>query len=210
MAIAQSFFKRAALAVVVAALAAGSASAGVITFEDAYPGYDTAADLDPDYDGFSWSGSPSFVTSQAFPGGGMEHGTIDLVSLLAIDGIVSFSRATHFNLDSAFITSAWNTDEQVTVQGLRNGQLVYSTMVLASTDANEFAFHFSDIDSVSIIGVGGVNVGGQNGEGPNLVIDNIGVSELSSDPVPVPEPDGSALLLIGGLALLAARRFKAS
>ncbi|MDM5179207.1 PEP-CTERM sorting domain-containing protein [Massilia sp. DJPM01] len=196
-----------ACALMFAALAAGNAQAQstILTFEDQFTGYETAGDLEPDYAGFSWGGSPGFVTSLIATSGGFHNGTVDHVSLVAYDGSVSFSRATAFNFTGAHIASAWYDGASVTVEGWRNGVLTHSSTLLASTTSGRFAFNFTNIDSISINGAGGVPIGSANGgESAHLVLDNIAVSEIS----PVPEPATVWMLLGGALSLLAVGRLR--
>ncbi|CUI02851.1 PEP-CTERM sorting domain-containing protein [Massilia antarctica] len=207
MAIRKLTLMHGACALMFAALAAANASAQstILTFDDQHPGFETLADLESDYAGFSWSDSPGFVTSQWAPNGGFRTGTIGQASLVAFDGSVTFSRATAFNFLDGYVASAWRNGESVTVEGWRNGALAYSSSFLVSTSASKFAFNFTNVDKVSFRGEGGVpilNADADGGEGGHLVLDNIAVSEISA----VPEPATVWMLLGGSLVLLAAAR----
>ncbi|HEX8611902.1 MAG TPA: PEP-CTERM sorting domain-containing protein [Telluria sp.] len=194
-----------ACALMCAALAAGQASAQstIITFEDQFPGFESQGDLEPDYAGFSWGSNPGFVTSEMAMSGGFRYGTVGQVSLVAYDGNVSFSRPTAFNFLGAHVASAWRDGEHVTVEGWRAGVLAYSSDFIVSTAAGQYAFNFSNVDSVSFRGEGGVPITTVDaGEGTHLVLDNIGVSDIS----PVPEPATVWMLLGGALTLFAAGR----
>ncbi|MFB9240275.1 PEP-CTERM sorting domain-containing protein [Massilia antarctica] len=205
MAIRKLTLMHGACALMFAALAAGNASAQgtILTFEDQYPGFESEGELEPDYAGFNWSGSPGFVTSLSATTGGFRNGTIGQVGLVAYDGSVTFSRATAFNFLDSYVASAWRDGESVTVEGWRNGAMTYSSSFLVSTSQGKFAFNFTNVDKVSFRGEGGVTILDANaGEGAHLVLDNLSVSEIS----PVPEPATVWMLLGGSLVLLAAAR----
>jgi hypothetical protein len=188
-----------------------SAQAGVLTFEDQRPSYTVPVGLAEGYGGFDWTNDPFVVSKDYILSRGYELGTVDLASLVAFDGMLSFSRAQVFNFDRAAITAAWNIGEDVLVQGWRNGQLLYTKALQTSYDGPYyFDFDFKGIDTVSILGTGGVDGGSQGGAGPNLVLDQIQWSvDQVVPPGDVPEP-WSPALLGGGLALMAlARRRRA-
>jgi hypothetical protein len=196
--------KHKALPLILASMVAGSAAADTITFEDLYAGYDMAEVLDPAYAGLDWTGDLMYLTNTLILGRGMEYGTLGNIGLVAIDGNLSFSRAVAFNFNSAYITSGWNLDQNVTVQGWRGGALVYSRDLLSSyTGPNAFAFDFNNIDLVSVHGEGGIDGGSQQGTGLHLVFDNIEITEVPGDPgTNIPEP--GSLLLLGLAAMLMA------
>jgi hypothetical protein len=185
----------------VLAMAQASAAENIINFEDLYPSVESTDLLPLNYNGFSWSDSSRFVTSQLVPGSGFAAGTIDNVSLFNDPSTdFSLSRAVAFNFHGAYITAAWNDHEQVTVEGYRNGVLQYTTVIDTSTSGpNYFSFNYANIEKLTIHATGGVNAG-LGGEGDYVVIDNIHYSPVSAPPIPEPE---TWITLGLGLAALA-------
>lgn len=183
------------------------AQAAQIDFEDLYLGYDDSGQFDLNYGGYEWEGVLAYVTSNFIEGRGMQLGTSGNVSVVATGGDLAFTRNRAFNLNNVRITSGWNLDENVTVEGWRNGVMVYSTAFQSSFDApRAFPFDFRNIDRFSIHGEGGTDGGSQRGEGIHLVIDDIVISELPT--TDVPEPAAGLLFGMGGLMLLVATRLR--
>ncbi|WP_426165662.1 PEP-CTERM sorting domain-containing protein [Pseudoduganella sp. R-34] len=204
-----SSWKRCGL-LAVALLMSASAQAGLLTFEDQDPG-DWVAPLEAGYGGFEWGNDPAVVFKDYIQSRGYQLGTVGNVGLIGWDGIISFSRATKFNFDRAAITAAWSMDEDVLVQGWRNGQLLYTkTLQTSFNGPYYFDFGFKGVDAVSFLGTGGIDAGSQDGAGPQLVLDQIQWSVDQVDPPgDVPEP-ATLPLMAGGLGLLALARRRRS
>ncbi len=161
------------------------AGALVIDFEDIH------GVLDPDatnvmpsgYAGFSWSGKFRAMTIELLDDKphwiGYKNGMIGSVAAYtsgaAGTNTVSMSGEL-FSFNGAYITSAWRYDQDVTVEGLLDGTVIYSETHLTSGDqAYWFDFDFQGIDMLRIIpGEGGDYMG--NPSGSHLVIDNITVN----------------------------------
>ena len=177
----------------------------VMTFEDIYPGVETADLLPANYGGFFWSGSARFVTSQLVPGTGFASGTIGDVSLFNDAGNdLSINRDVAFNFLGAYVTAAWNNNEQVTVSGSRNGVQTFSSVIETSTTGpTYFNFNYTNIDTLVFHAQGGVNAE-LGGEGDHIVIDNLRYSPVP--PPAVPEPSSWALLFLGLGAIAFAKK----
>lgn len=135
----------------------------VIDFEDLYPGhevYDSA--LPPGYAGFNWSIDAHWQTSLSSPGSGYEYGTIGHVSMFTWydDSNISMG-GPPFDFLGAYITGAWNIDQDFTVEGWRSGSLIYSSYQITSYDSPYwFDFDFRNVDTVWFkTGLVGINAG---------------------------------------------------
>ena len=149
--------------------------ARIIGFEDLHPGEESDFIKIPDgYEGFNWSYKFRCVTKENWPDSGYETGCIGKVcaytssykdvSMQSIDG-------EPFDFYGAYITAAWRQKQDFTVEGWREGNLIYSETLL--TDPNGpwwFEFEFKDIDMLYFRP--GPRLGGTN---HHLVIDDITV-----------------------------------
>ncbi len=135
----------------------------VIDFEDLDPGYETYQPLPSGYAGFNWHPSASWMTKYFYPGSGYEYGTIGRVSLFT-KWAHSISMADgSFNFDGAYITAAWDSAEQVIIEGWKDSSLKYTQTITTYNDkAYWFDFDFIDVDTVWFIP-----------DGNQIAIDNI-------------------------------------
>lgn len=176
----------------------------VLDFEDLYSTpHALYQPIPANYEGFEWSGY-AFSTQKDFrweywaENTGYQFGTIGKVSLFnANEQNISMSRTETFDFLGAFITAAWNTGQDVTVEGWADGVRKYSVSITTSYNGPFwFDFNFRDINTVWFLpGNSGANAG-LGGFGHFIVIDNI--NQPSSVPLPF-----SILLLGSGLLRLA-------
>jgi len=154
----------------------------VITFDDL--GSDEAP-IPAGYAGFNWSSSFWYLNSNFVPDGyhtGVVSGPN--VAYDAYGDSVSFSRATAFDLTSAYLTSAFFTSQGIEVQGFNGATEVYDqTYNVADTGPTLISFGYNDITSVNFVGAG---------QGTQFVLDNILVNGGT-----VPD-GGTTSLLLGG------------
>ncbi|MBN1125536.1 MAG: hypothetical protein JXA82_11045 [Sedimentisphaerales bacterium] len=132
------------------------------------------------YAGFNWSGNFRLMTSDynqsTKRNSGYENGLVGTVvaytSGRAGVNTVQFNGPV-FTFLGANITSAWKNDQDFTVIGLRDNQVLYfETCSTSSDQLYWFNFNFPDIDTLRIIpGTKGTDIGPARGN--HLVIDNI-------------------------------------
>jgi hypothetical protein len=180
-------------------LASVSAHASVITFDD-LSGNDV--DIGNGY-GLNWSGFSSqsntyFSSDYGITGTGFDDAAVSGANYATNDygSPASFSVASGtLNFASAYFTSAYDPNQQITVTGLLKGNQVYSTTFSVSdTGPTLESFNWSGIDDVTVSPIDG-------GNGSFVAVDNLSVSAV---PLPAALPlFGSAF---AGLVALSRRR----
>lgn len=92
-----------------------------------------------------------------------------------------------FDLDSAFLTAAWNDGLQVEAQGFVGASMAYDNVYTLNTAGPTFInFDYLGVTSVEFISSGGVRHLGFNGAGTQFAMDNLTITL-------VPEPTTFAL-----------------
>jgi hypothetical protein len=116
----------------------------------------------------------------------------------------SFTSAGTLELNSIYLTAAFNDGLNVTVTGLLNGVTVDSTTLVVNTSGPTLeAFNWAGINAVDFSSCCGVHDDSYLGSGTQFVIDNLSI---------VPEPSTWAMLLLGfaGLGFAGHRRSRKS
>ena len=112
------------------------------------------------------------------------------VAFNASANTATISGAT-FNLNSAYLTGAWNNGLQLRVEGYANGTKTYdNTYTINATGPTLIDFNYLGVDSVDFNSFGGTQNPGFTSSGEQFVMDNLSVTL-------VPEPSAPALLVIG-------------
>lgn len=191
------------------ALSAPAARAAVLDFEDA-AGWTTV--LVPNgYGGLNWDNFRAASKSDAYPGGGFDHGTVS-GQYAAFNGYgqpatVTAPAGQQFDFTGGYLTAGWNTGLQVQVDGWHEGTLLYTqTVTVDTTAATWFAFNYPGIDTLAFTSFGGVDANpNDHGDGPQFALDDF----TFAGPQPLqtsPEPASLCLLLLGAVQLLRRRR----
>jgi hypothetical protein len=79
-----------------------------------------------------------------------------------------------FNLNSAFLTAAWNDNLNVEARGYLHGALIYDTShVLSAVSPTLINFNYRGVDQVVFISSGGTQHPGYTGSGTQFAMDNV-------------------------------------
>jgi hypothetical protein len=113
----------------------------------------------------------------------------------------NFSSPTPFTFTSAYITGAWNSGLNITIQGFNGATMVDSeTIVVSSTAPTLETFNWSGLTEVTFNSFGGTPNPTYDGFGTQFALDNLTIN------APTPEPSGSLLVGVGLAALTLLRK----
>ena len=194
----------AATALVAAGLAASSANAEILTFDDV--SVSSFQSIPGTYHGYIFNYF-AFIGPNFSPSGyrnGVVSGANSACGCASDSGAAysSISSASLFNLDSGFFTSAWNNNATLSITGLLNGATVYTASSLISVGGPTLLnLGFNGINEVRFAVSGGTSAN-LAGSGNYFAVDN-----LSLNAAAVPEPATWGMMILGfGLAGAAIRR----
>lgn len=130
----------------------GSAQATTVNFDDLPQLSYDAKFISNGYAGFNWSNFAYTTGIKIAAGSGYETGMVSgnnvAFNAYGESAAVSLGSGT-FDFNSAYLTSAWNTGNEITVEGLLNGQSKYSQKVVVNTrNPIKFDFNFLDINQL--------------------------------------------------------------
>jgi hypothetical protein len=171
------------------------AGASTLTFDD------IGGDVPNGYGGLNWSNFGSYNTSQATQSGYV-NGVVSPTNVIynGYGSPAEVSSSTPFNLNSIYLTAAWNNGLTVDVTAYLAGQQVESTTFTLDTNGPTLeTFDWKNIDRVRFVSSGGTHAG-YSGYGLQFAVDNMTINNA------VPEPTTVALLSLGLLGFRASRR----
>lgn len=175
-----------------------AARAAVITFDDLPDPYYNS--VPNNYAGLQWANFSYLNTvynASVYGPNGYTTGTISGPRVAYNEyGTPASITGPAFNLDSAYLTAAFNDGLQVEVQGFVGSILTYDNTYLVDSTAPSFVtFDYLGVDKITLISSGGVAHGYPNGGGTQFVMDNLTISA-------VPEPSAHALFGLGFISLM--------
>ena len=180
---------------------ASSAHAILINFDS---GLSDLSLIPNGYGGLTWSNFAASDTSTYTSPNGYINGVVSpqYVAFDAFGSPATFSSATPFTFNSAYLTAAWNNGLNVQVDGYLGTTLVHSlSLVLDTTGPALEQFNWANIDSVTFTPSGGTPAG-YNGAGTHFAMDNLTINDART----VPEPASIALVGLGLFGLGLSRR----
>ena len=141
-----------------------------------------------------------------YAGSGYHDGVVsqDNVAYNVNGGLALFYVNTGaFNLNSAYLTGAWNDGLQVEVKGYVGDTVTYDNVYTVNTAGPTLInFNYSGVDEVDFDSYGGFQNFSFNGNGWQFAMDNLSITW-------VPEPTTLALMSLGGFVpIFVARRRK--
>ena len=183
-----------------------NAGATTVMFDDVCRVDNCVDPIPAGYGGLGWS---RFWVDEPFDteDSGYARGRVsgDSVAFNASGDPATFFNGTPFDFVSTYLTAAFNTGLNITVEGFLGRNLLYTQTVVVDDQAPTlFTFNYQGVDSVRFTAFGGVDANpGNPGSGPIFAMDNPTLDNLTYT---LPEPS-TLLLLCGGL-LAGARRLR--
>ncbi|MEQ1742928.1 MAG: RHS repeat-associated core domain-containing protein [Candidatus Nitrotoga sp.] len=193
-------------------MAAISAHAGMVTFDDLDA---SSGDIDlsgTTYQGFTWSNFYAYTLLAGFDGfnngivsadnaaysGGENFGPTSAVPVIG-----TINSTSLFDFSSAYLNSAYYDKLDVTVNGLLNGTGLFSKTITISTSAAQLVnFSFTGINQLTFSASQTVNSSDPFGCGSfnctQFTVDNLAFQDATTPVTPtVPEPSSLALMAFG-------------
>lgn len=198
-----------ALILALASFTAASAQT-TLTFDNT--GANTFQGVPNGYGGLNWSffalqkGSTFAIQPNGYTNGAVSgvYTAFPTAAFQSTTSNASITSALDFNLDSGYLTAAWNDGLNVELKAYNDGVLKYDVNYTVNTQTPTLEnFNFTGIDQVDFISSGGTQHPGfpANGTGPQFALDNLTISSTA-----VPEPASYALGLAAAGLLVALRR----
>jgi hypothetical protein len=181
--------------IVLASVGAASAQNEIITFDDlSFSGVDEP--IPSGYGGLQWSNFSVLNTTQIGYVSGYIYGMVspNNVAFNGGGGPASLIGNGVFDLNSAYLTGAWDDGLHVEVQGFVGTTLIYdNTYIVNSESPTLIDFNYVGVDQVDFFTSGGTSEG-YGGGGGEIVMDNLSITI-------VPEPSTFALAGLAAIVL---------
>ena len=187
-------FRLKSLSAVLLAIAAMPAFATTITFDDLGS---AMAPIPNGYNGLNWDNfwTLDIVYERQYTGPSGYDAAVISPNNVAFNGFgnPALVSDTLVDLNSAYLTAAWNDNLSVTVIGSFLGNTLYdNTYLLSATTPTLINFNYLGVDSVQFISSGGTHHNGYDGgNGTNFAMDNLVINQTTT----VPDTGSTAMLL---------------
>jgi hypothetical protein len=197
-------------------------AAGIINFDDIDASLgDVPLDGLSPYQGLTWTNLTAYTSVPGFPGfnNGIvspPNGAYTAGDAFGLPIISSITRASGFDITSAWLGSGWYDGLTVTLNGLSNGVQDFTQAVTVNTEAPQlFTFDFTNITELDIFSTVTASTTDPYGCGPSgcsqVTLDDLDVTLLNNPPPSgVPEPGTFPLLCLALFALVASPRLRRS
>lgn len=173
-----------------------TASSEILTFDD-LPNPPPEPPVVPNgYGNLDWNGF-DYVNGTNITSSGYDHAVVSPKNVAYnFGGNPAQISGALFDLNSAYLTAAWNNGLHVQVEGFLDSKLVYDhTYTVNTTGPTLITFDGAPVDEVTFTSSGGTPNPSYHGVGTQFAMDNLSVTL-------VPEPSIFALTGLGAVALL--------
>ncbi len=187
------------LAALLACAGTAFAQTEILTFDDlsGVGGYNEYRLIPNGYGGLQWQNLLYMAGLAQTPNSGYVNGVVSL-SNIAFNGAGAPALVSDgfFNLNSAYLTAAWNDGLQVEVKGFVGATLIYDHAYTVNTTGPTLVnFNYTGINQVMFISSGGTPHPGLGSSGEQFVMDNLSITF-------VPEPSAFALVGLAAMSLI--------
>ncbi len=170
----------------------------ILTFDNLpSPGHGFSR-IPDDYGGLEWQNF-GYLDGGFYPDSGYANATVSPDNVaFNFRGGLALTSERDFNLNSAYLTGAWNDDLQVEVQGFDDAILIYDNIyTINTTGPTLINFNYLGVDAVDFTSFGGIpNLADSHyGSGTEFAMDNLSITM-------VPEPSTSVLIGLAVVMLL--------
>lgn len=163
-----------------------SADTITLTFDDLDPLWSNNYPIYNGYAGLNWYNFSSMYVASQFSAQSLNGYYTGMVSPYFIaynqdGGPAEFGSDTPFKFVSVYLTAAWQSDLQITVEGFLGGTLLYSqTVQVPATVPTLFTFNYNGVDRVRFTSSGTTPQWPDMGDGTQFAMDNLTLGAAGS------------------------------